>query len=72
VFERSQGSGLVEIAGLPIGLPSSSASSSFFPNSTTGVPNFSPVVGFKYLHLNFQLLVGLLRGHERLLSVSSP
>jgi hypothetical protein len=32
VFERSQGSRLVETAGLPMGLPSSSASSSFSPN----------------------------------------
>jgi hypothetical protein len=31
VFERCQGSGLVKTAGLPVGLPSSSASSSLFP-----------------------------------------
>ena len=31
------------------------------PNSTTGVPKFNPMVGYKCLHLS-QLLVGPLRG----------
>ena len=45
MFEQSQGSRLVETAGPPIGLPSS------FPNSTTGVTSFCPLVGCKYLYL---------------------
>jgi hypothetical protein len=49
VSERFQGSGLTETAGLPIGLPSTSASSSL---STTEVPKFSPSIGCKYLHLS--------------------
>ena len=53
VSERSQGSRLVETAGIPMGLPSSSAFSSF---STTGVPGFCTLIGCKYLYLT-QLLV---------------
>lgn len=45
VSERSQGSRLLEAAGLPMGSISSSASSRPFLNSTTGVSVFSPLVG---------------------------
>ena len=50
VWERSQGSRLIEIAGPPSGLPSSQLLSAF-PSSTTGVSNFCPLVVCKYLHL---------------------
>jgi hypothetical protein len=47
VAEKSQGSRLFEIVGVTLLL-------SFFKhflNATTGVSDFSPMVGFKYLHL---------------------
>ena len=46
VFGISQGSRLVEIAGLPMGLPSSLASSSF-----SLIPQLCPLDGYKYLHM---------------------
>jgi hypothetical protein len=46
--ERSQWSKLVETAGLPIGSPFSSASSSLLPNLSTGVPGFCPLIGCIY------------------------
>jgi hypothetical protein len=50
---------LLETSGLPTG----SLLSFFqpFPNSTTGGPDFSPMVGGKYLHQS-QMLVVSLRG----------
>jgi hypothetical protein len=45
------GSRLAETAGLPMGLPSPSASS-INPNSTIGIPNFSSMVGCKYLYMS--------------------
>jgi hypothetical protein len=41
VFERSWRSRLTETAGLPMG----SLSFQNFPSSTTGVPDFSPLIG---------------------------
>lgn len=51
VSERSWGSGVVETVGLPIGFPSSSASSSLSSNSTTVVSSLCPLVQCKYLPL---------------------
>jgi hypothetical protein len=61
-LERSQRSRLIEILLLLQGCPSPRLLSSF-PNSTTGVSCFCPLVGCKYLHL-FQLLVGSFRGQS--------
>ena len=52
VFGNSVSSPLVENAGFPIGSPSPLASSILDPNSAIGVPNFSPMVGYKYLPLS--------------------
>ena len=56
VSERSQGSRLVETAALPMGSPSSSASSSLSPIQPLGslASGFCPLVGFKYLYLSQQ------------------
>ena len=47
-----RGSRFVDTVGLPRGpaIPFSSLKPS--PNSSTGVPDFSPMVGYKYLHLS--------------------
>jgi hypothetical protein len=50
-FDRSQGSRLIETAGPPISLPSSSAFFPPFRDSTKGISSFCPLVGGKYLHL---------------------
>jgi hypothetical protein len=56
VSERSWGSVLVETAGLPMGLPSYGVALFLnffqpFPNSTTGIPDYSLLLGCKYLCL---------------------
>jgi hypothetical protein len=52
MFERSQGSRLIESVGPPTGLPSSTASSSFsLIQSNSMVSSFCPLVGCKYLHM---------------------
>jgi hypothetical protein len=55
VSERSWGSRLVEIAGIPMGSPSLLNFFQLFPNSTIGVPDFSPLVGCEYLHLSWSV-----------------
>jgi hypothetical protein len=50
VSGSSEGSMLVDTAGLPMRLVSPSASSSY--NSTTGIPDFSSMVRCKYLSLS--------------------
>ena len=49
VSGSSQGSRLVDTVGLPMGLPSPSAPSAL---PLTEVPDLSPMLGYKYLHLS--------------------
>jgi hypothetical protein len=70
--ERSQGFWLLEIAVLPMRLPSSSTSSCHSLIQARG-PDFSPLVGCNFLHLTLGCLLGHSDdSHARLLSVSIP
>ena len=51
VSGSSQGSGLVDTVGLPMGLPFPSVPS-VLPLTSIEVPELSPMVGYKYLHLS--------------------
>jgi hypothetical protein len=61
MFERSQKSRLIETAGPPTGSPFSSCSF-VFPNSTTGISCFCPLVGCKHLHLTLSAACWVFRG----------
>jgi hypothetical protein len=66
VSEGSQGSRLVKNAGLLMGSPSSSASSSVFPNSATGVPGKSFISDNtrKYLMLDSALDLNMFAAYQ--------
>jgi hypothetical protein len=69
VCVRSQRARLVETADLPMGLPSSSASSSFSLIQPQGSIISVYWLGVNYLHLSVSCLLGLLENiHSRLLS----
>ena len=70
MFERSQGSGLIEIAGLPTGSPSSSASSSFSLMQPAASAHW---LGANSVSDSFNCWLGLLEdSHDRSLFVSAP
>jgi hypothetical protein len=69
VFERSQGSRLIETAGPPTGAISLLLSFfQSFSNLTTGASCFCPLVGYKYLHLTLSavtLVISEFRGQRQ-------